>query len=361
MYGCVIVYPYSYLFAPFLRHIAYTKQFDVKCAIMPGRWYQDGVDAAFADENSKIGIPIKQDFEKHVEYADTIIWAEFQYCDRLLQEKVWEQMRQCLKNGKRIICCQKLTADDLDCFREISNSYGNVFEYKVSSTSIFETKPKSLLEIDVPIITVMGLSTDCQKMETQLFLRRKFKKSGFNVLQIGSRNYCELLGFHSFPQFMFKSQMSEIEKMNAFYNFVVALAEKEKPDVVIIGIPGGIYPLNNKYNQNYGITAFEVCNVIQSDCNIVNMWCDIYTDQLAQKMCNVSLHRLNTPIDFINLSNVTVNKDFFMDRGHVFGYNIYDRKCVEMFMEEINNPTVYSIIITDLKDQLFNEIIKKLS
>ena len=327
---------------------------------MPGRWYQDGVDASFVDENSEIGIPIKQDFERHVKYADTIIWAEFEYGDRSLKTKVWEQMRQCLKNGKRIICCQELNNDDLDCFSRIAYSFGGVFEYKVSSDSNFDIGSKSLLEIDVPIITVMGLSADCQKMETQLFLRRKFKESGYNVLQIGSRNYCELLGFHSFPHFIFKSQISEIEKMNAFYNFVVALIENEKPDVVIIGIPGGIYPLNNKYNQNYGITAFEVCNVIQSDCNIVNMWCDIYTDQLVQKMRNVTLHRLNTPIDFINLSNITVNKDFFMDRGHVFGYNIYDRKCVEMLMEEINNPAVCSLI-NDSRDKLFDGIIEKLS
>lgn len=360
MYGNVIVYPYSRLFAPFLRHIAYTKQFDVQCAIMPGRWYKDGVDAAFVDENPDIGIPIKQGFEDQVEYADTIIWAEYEYGDKLLQEKVWEQMRQSLKKGKRILCCQELKNEDLDCFCRIANSSGSAFEYKVFSDGHFNIKSKSLLKIDVPIITVIGLSGDCQKMEMQLFLRRKFKERGYKVLQIGSRNNCELLEFHSFPQFMFNDQISEIGKMNAYYNYIVELVENEKPDVVIIGIPGGIYPLDDNYNLNYGITAFEVCNVIQSDCNIFNMWCDIYTDQLVQKMCNVSLHRLNTPIDFINLSNVTINKDFFMDRGHALGYNVYDRKSVEMFMEEINNPTVYSLI-DDSRDRLFDSIMEKIS
>ena len=360
MYGNVIVYPYSQLFAPFLRHIVYTKKFDVKCTIMPGRWYEDGVDAAFVDENSEIGIPIKQDFENQVESADTIIWAEYEYCDKSLQAKVWGQMQQSLKNGKKVICCQQLKNEDIDRFSRIAHDFGSSFEYKVSLDDTVEIKSKSLLDIEVPIVTVMGLSNDCQKMEMQLFLRRKFQERGYKVLQIGSRNYCELLDFHSFPQFMFKAKLNEVEKMNAFYNLIVNLIDDEKPDVIIIGIPGGIYPLNKNYNLNYGITAFEVCNVIQSDCNIVNMWCDIYTDQLVQKMRNVSLHRLNTPIDFINLSNITVNKDFFMDRGHALGYNIYNRNCVEMFMNEINNPAVYSLI-NDSRDRLFENIFEKLS
>ena len=360
MHDKVIVYPYSRLFAPFLRHIVYTKQYDVVCAIMPGCWYKDGVDAAFVDENCDIGIPIKHHFEKHAEDADTIIWSDYEYNDELLQAKVWEQMCQSLKNGKKIICCQKLNDEDIELFTRIAHDYGSDFEYKISSDISITIKPKSYLEIDVPVITVMGISNDCQKMETQLFLRRKFNSLGYKVLQIGSRDNCELLGFHSFPQFMFKNHMSEIEKMNSFYNYIIDLIEIEKPDVVIIGIPGGIYPLNKNYNLNYGITAFEVCNVIQSDCNIVNMWCDTYTEQLVQKMRNVTLHRLNAPIDFINLSNVTINKEFFMDRGHILGYNIYNKKYVEMFMEEINNPMVYTLL-NESRDKLFDKVIEKLS
>ena len=45
----VIVYPYSKLFTPILRQLAYDRKFNIVSVIMPGKWYKDGIDASFVD------------------------------------------------------------------------------------------------------------------------------------------------------------------------------------------------------------------------------------------------------------------------------------------------------------------------
>ena len=62
----VIVYPYSKLFTPILRQLAYDRKFNIVSVIMPGKWYKDGIDASFVDEGSIIGIEVRNNFEEEL-------------------------------------------------------------------------------------------------------------------------------------------------------------------------------------------------------------------------------------------------------------------------------------------------------
>ena len=266
-----IVYPYSNYFTPFLRQMVYDKKYNIISSVVPGKWCLNGIDASFLDEGIEIGIPISTDFDAQLQYCSVVIWAEYDYTDNLIFfNYVLSKMKLAIKLKKNIICCQKLSYKVLCEFKKLAEENNIKFEYIFKYNKGIPNKSNK--NITIPVITVMGIGENCSKFETQLFLRRLFLDAGFRVSQIGSRKCCELLGFHSFPDFMFERKYNEIEKITAFNNFVYEIQQNEKTDILILGIPGGIMPYDEKHDNHYGITCFEVFSALRTDFNILNIW-----------------------------------------------------------------------------------------
>lgn len=103
---------------------------------------------------------------------------------------------------------------------------------------------KNKQEIEVPIISVMGVGYNVSKFDVQLYLREMFLKKGYKVAQIGTKKISNIMGFYSIPDFMYNNRFSGEETILRFNEFVKKVEDKEKPDIIIIGVPEPILPLN---------------------------------------------------------------------------------------------------------------------
>lgn len=111
----------------------------------------------------------------------------------------------------------------------------------------------------------MGVTNKACKFEIQLSIRENLQSKGYKISQIGSRNYCEFLGFHSFPGFMYNRNLSESEKIILFNNYIKRLENDENPDLIVIGIPGGIMKRNDTFTSYFGIFAYEISQAVTPD------------------------------------------------------------------------------------------------
>lgn len=354
-----IVYPYSLLSAPVVRHLVWKDDIIITAAVIPGRWCPENADASYVDENEYIGVPIKHSFEDALKNCNTVIWTEYDYCDDDCPKEVRQNIIKALLEHKNVICCTKLTDAEISEFTDIAFLGETVFDYIPVHAEKKILPNVSKDRIRVPIVAVMGVSNNCLKFETQLFLRRHFIDEGYKISQIGSRSGCEILGFHSFPDFMYEN-ISEKEKTDVFLSYVTEIQNNENPDVIIIGIPGGIYPLSLDHTFNYGITAYEVCNAIQVDCTVLNVWCDSCSEKLLENMKNVLKYRYNSELDCVCLSNISVNKSDLMDKGHILGYNIYSSTESEEYDNIQDKTGIYSMT-GEAGEKLFEGVLKTLA
>ncbi len=127
---------------------------------------------------------------------------------------------------------------------------------------------RSLFEINVPIVTVLELSDNTCKYNVQCEIQDMLEKKGYKTAFIGSKEYCEFLDEKSFPGFMFNNNISEADKIYYFNSLVKNIEINEKPDIIIIGIPGGTMPFSNTVVNNFGITAFETFQAVRPDFSI---------------------------------------------------------------------------------------------
>lgn len=209
-------------------------------------------------------------------------------------------------------------------------------------------------KINTPILLVAGTSANTQKFDIQLALRKKFLEAGYKVSQIGSRKYCELLGFHSFPSFM-NDSVREEDKIILFRKMVKLIEIEEKPEIIIIGTPGGILPINDKHHFDFGITNFMVSNAICPDCVVMNLlYNTLYEEDDLQRFREMCKHRFNYEISLFHVSNT------FIDPSSLNDWKVKYIK-IDQKPNDINVKNVYNFMAEDQCDEAFNVIVEQLA
>lgn len=99
-----------------------------------------------------------------------------------------------------------------------------------------------MYDISTPIITVAGMGEKTNKMELQMDLVISLQKDKYKVVWVSSRNEALLYNGQKFPTFMYDEGVSEKKKILMYNHYLKWIEQSEKPDVILIGIPGGIMP-----------------------------------------------------------------------------------------------------------------------
>ncbi|HEX2925349.1 MAG TPA: TIGR04066 family peptide maturation system protein [Ruminiclostridium sp.] len=260
----IIVYPYDDQFTPILRRRELLRNYEVVGLVSPRGWGLNGRDAGQADNGSPLGLSITSDFDGSLELCDAVLFSESR--TQLEFEQAFKpKVMKAIETGKDILFIFPLKEEIRNEISKACATRGVNFKYypeiRLAPQRIFGEDDLAL-ELDTPVIFVLGTGERTNKFEIQLALRENMMKMGYKVSQVGTRGYCELLGFHSFPGFMFGNGISEISKISSFNRFIKGLEGDECPDVIIIGVPGGIMPFNNRLPNRYGILAYEVSQAV---------------------------------------------------------------------------------------------------
>lgn len=298
----IIVYPYDDQFTPVLRHRELLRDYEVVGLVSPRGWGLTGRDAGEADSGSPLGLSITSDFDGSLDICDAVLFSE----SRTQLESFMPKVTRAIEAGKDILFTFPLKEDIRNEISKACAPRGVDFKYfpeiREAAQRIFG-EDDLVLDIDTPVIFVLGTGERTNKFEIQLALRENIMKMGYKVSQVGTRGYCELLGFHSFPGFMFGNGISEISKIASFNRFIKGLERDECPDVIIIGVPGGIMPFNNRLPNRFGILAYEISQAVTPDSTVYSCYYSEYTPEYFGRMTDTLKYRLGCKVDCYNMSN----------------------------------------------------------
>lgn len=358
----IIIFPYSREFAAFVRYIELNEEYEIVSLISPIGWGLNCKDASIVDRGENIGININSDFKSMIKKCDTVVIAKCELDDEEYKEKIFKNIIIAIKNRKNIIntiIFDKSRIDYLCKLAKENDVYFRNISLKQNRNNKILSKLKPILK---PIIVICGISEYTNKFYIQLSLRKAFLDDGYNVSTIGSKSYCELLGFNSFPEFMMSSNIHEDDKVIKFNDFIHNISIKENPDIIILGIPGEIMQLGGEANSRFGILAYEVFNSINPDYTIVSLLYNENTQYEFSEINNIMKYRLNTEVDAFNMSNYRLDwlrTNESVGSGQVF-YDNYNSNLVD---KEIGNSynKIYNILNDKSSKKLYKDIIQKLS
>lgn len=360
-----LIYPYDMEFSPTIRYQELLIDYEIATLVSPNGWGFCGKDAGSVDASNDIGISVTHDFDNALASCETVIFVEGQY--QLDFEKlIYPKILKALDKRKNVVCIIDLDQGIRNKLKEMFSNKGCDFKYfghkkdngyKIKANAYQE----NLLEINSPVIFVVGIAERTNKFYVQLSLRKYFIKNGYKVSQIGTKKYCELFGFHSFPEFMYDSNIPEAYKVVLFNRFIKSLEKKENPDVIIIGIPGGVMPFNNKHTNKFGILAFEVSQALTPDASILSLLFEDYKPETFEVFARSIRYKLGFDLDCINISNSHVDWSKATEFLEI-SYLKMESTFVDDKIKKMNRSTlpVFNILNKQDCENMSNTLINKL-
>lgn len=306
--------------------------YELTSVVSPCGWAFDGRDAAFADCGYETGIIVNSSFDEALDTCDTVFFSESSIPVDF-ENMIYPKICKSACEGKDIICSINLGKDHYEDVYSICNSKGVDFKYYSYLDNIrqyinIEIKSEEINKIQTPVIFVLGIGENTNKFDIQLTLRQYFLKMGYKVSQIGTKHYCELLGFHSFPSFMYSNFFSESNKIVLYNHFVKKLEKEEQPDIIILGVPGGTVPYNNEFTNKFGIFAYEVSQAVLPDAVVFSSLYEDYLPEYFSMLSESVKGKFGYAIDCHNMSNVKF--DWLMSHEErVMVYNRIDMRFIE--------------------------------
>lgn len=302
-----MIYPFDIESIPLLRHSNLIDNIEFTHVVSPNGWGISGKDVACEDGGQPVGITIDSDFTKSLEDCDTVLLSD--YSRKMnLNKFIYPKIIKAAESSKNIICTIKLDDEIINEVSRICNKNNTFFKYfNKKCNNIVNPESEEIYQINTPVIFVAGLGERTHKFEIQLNLREDLTKMGYKVSQVGTRNYCELMNFHSFPQFMYSKAITEWEKIILFNYYIKSIEIREEPDVIIIGIPGGTMPFNYEFTNKFGILAYEVSQAIAPDAVVLSTLYNNVSSDFFELISKSYKYKFGYSVDCYNISNVSLN------------------------------------------------------
>ncbi|SHJ38143.1 peptide maturation system protein, TIGR04066 family [Clostridium cavendishii DSM 21758] len=333
----IVIYPYDIQSTPLLRYRHLLNDYEIIGVVSPKGWGLNNKDASSADGGPNIGIIVNDKLENLFDKCDTVIFIESE--NKLDFNKViYPKILKSIDAGKNIICNLELENDILSKIKLRCRENNVSFKYNFPHLNSNNSKITSeeIYEINVPVIFVLGITERTNKFNIQLALRDKFLNEGYKVSQIGTKNYCEIFGFHSFPRFMFDPNITENEKIISFNYLIKDIEQAEKPDVIIVGIPGGTFPINKMFTHKFGILALEVSLGIKPDAAVFSVLYEDYYPEYFEQISNSIRYKFGFEVTCFNQSNTQLDWLTSKDQRRLV-YNMLDSFFIDKKISNFSN------------------------
>lgn len=261
----------------------------------------DGADFMTIDGGDISGKAISTDFLGELAKSDAIY---FTVGAAQLPVEIFKQvMKEASAMKKRIYVDATLPKSELS---DVNVLYSDTFSFEKT----YQYDAPEICEIPIPVIFVYGTGPYTNKFEVQLALRKSFMDSGYSVSQVSTRREAQLFGFSSLPDNLINSKRTVKETVVALNRYFYSKYLNERPEVMIVGVPGGITQVNPMRFEEIGDMAFLMSQAVTPDISILCSYGHSLSEDHIQWLNNICKYRLNSPVSHFVLSNTDATLSF---------------------------------------------------
>ncbi len=336
----VAVFPYDNEMYPYLQHNSMLKNINIQVLLSPNGWAMG--------KESICGYMVQTTLSE-VDYRGIdAVWIT-DSLNKLQDGQLYEVIENMLKHNKQILLARAVQKTVYNKISELVKDYsGNMIDVmKTSEISDIEISPMVLHDIYTPIICVAGVGEQTDKFLVQLSTKRYLEEKGYHVVLVSSRkNSVFLNNTYTFPGFMDTNIPSE-QKIILYNHFIKKIEQKEKPEVIILGVPEGIMPISKFQVGYFGIHAFEILNAVNPDFLVMCLYGNNVTDKYVTEIKQIVKYKYMTDIECFYISG-TAQDVFTVNRSIPIEY--FSRK-----QSDIEDLRIKLESDTDKQEKIFTE------
>ena len=363
------VYPFSENTVGLLRFLEkMNSSIEIKAVASEGGLCPAGFDVSKVDNRgSEFGIRAAEYSADLLDQCEVLLVPYVEAPDAVLYEKVKSVILEALSRRKEVLCAMKIAGDDLEKIQSFGNCHDAGFTY-LGTASDYLDEENQMVELPyyMPNAVIIFSGTICIRdhvCESALSIVHGLRQKGHKVSGILQSGEGELLGIHGMPSSLDYSDGISPRWIKRFNNFIRAIDETEKPDAIVIELPGTLLPYDEFIVGDYGLTAFAITQAAAPDFIHVCVPYSNYSPELIEKLSSLCQSRYSHGIDSIHVSNV-IKSDMETSSMGRFSHthvnaNYVDEKLAQ-FQETAAIP-IFNITKDSGMDLLCEHILKVLS
>ena len=207
-----------------------------------------GKDAAEAIGLSASGLRVAPRLSAALEGADTLILG---YVDELSRIRKRDYLRECVKTALdhdvHVFSLLAFGRERYGDLHEVAETRGLRLYYPdLTTVDVQKTldEASSFPQVDIPVLAVVGTSSQQGKFTLQLALRHRFLELGYRVGQVGTEHHAELFGMDcAFPMGYASSIRIPIDWYVPFLDAKMReISHLKKPHLLLVGTQSGTVP-----------------------------------------------------------------------------------------------------------------------
>jgi peptide maturation system protein (TIGR04066 family) len=332
----ILIYPYNKSYEPVVAHqkliASSIANIQIESLVSPRGW---GLEDDIVDGSYGV-IKVSCDFEAELDKC-TMVWFVEDGNLQLPEDILFDKLHKAIRANKKIIYTR---TKNYSQYKQAMTLIPNDIKVNINIHKNSNLLNKAMCyKINVPVLIVFGLEENTDKFEVQLGLREEFISRGYKVSSISSRRDSDILCVHSMPEFMFKNEISEADKIIQYNHYVKEVELDENPEIIIIGIPGGIVPFDSFNHNNYGIMAFEISNAVPCDCAVM---CSPYYQFFNGDYSEVHKDMFNKygfNVEYIHIAPITIDTRTIAD-NFIRGFLTIKKDFVKNKVRDYNRDDV---------------------
>lgn len=340
------IYPFSEELMPILRHQNKIRNYELTYAIIPKGWESH-------DESRKQYMKYFCPEEKF--YSENIINSidAILLCKPVFQNDLSMYIRitdLAEKYNKQIMYVYELE-------REITKQ--NKKHWVCLKPEQVDTPQNSeLFSIDVPVIMIFGLGENCEKWDVQLGLYDYFIQKGYNASLISSNGISQIMGLHNFPSCLDSPELTFSQQVKSLNAFIKKIELEEKPNLIILGVPGGIIKYSPTVPTGYGYLPFLISNATLPDISILSLYCGEYGAEHVKKIQSACFYRFSAKVNYFHISKKVCNYD--LETKQMNYYSVDNPYLTEKIIRPQENLPAFNILDEQSREKVFENIMKEL-
>lgn len=193
---------------------------------------------------------------------------------RLRTEKYRSVLHQAQQAGKPVFCTRTL-------YRQLALGPDDGVQLLQKQPPAEESKPgRTLHDIPVPVVSVLGAGENCDKFPVQLQLQKALRDAGYRVLSVCSNDLGALFDMYTLPDFLLEESVPYESQIRLFNHYLHRLVRLEQPDVVVLGMPGGAATFGPYGDNHFSRIPLVMSSAVKSDACV---FCLYYQPAFSQE------------------------------------------------------------------------------
>ncbi len=297
----------------------------------------------------------------HIKFFTDFKATEFEYDYMLMCENIqnfnldfYYEVYKCVKNAKKKVMLSINLLKDLRNKYEIDDSFIETIEPKWNDKSF---KSDTCEDIEVPVVTIMGMGRNCDKFSTAIALNEYAKVKGYNTLCFVS-NYCgKFINVKILPEFLFDDNICLPNKILMFNHYLAQIVEKESPDLVILECPGGIMPINEYEHNFFAEVTLAITNAVIIDVAILNSYFyENANEDFFNGLIEICKNKFNVSVEAFGICGQQYRQGYGTKK---ITYR-FMQPDYETLYKSIKNVDIFAVSDIEKREMIFDKAIKSL-